>query len=113
MAVGLLRELAAEALADHERLDLELQGLLGCTSDTTIIRSLPSERTVLTAELAVELGKASRSRSAGALASNAVPAPRLKQSDKSRALRRFQGGKQDARIRLLPARLCHLRPAVS
>lgn len=95
MTARLIRELAAEALANRARLielDRELETLLKRHPDATLIRSLPGMGVVLTAELIAEAGNLSRFRSADALASAAGMAPVLRQSGKTRFLRRPAGG---------------------
>jgi transposase len=113
MTARLIRELAAEALASRARLielDRELEALLdrhpaasgGSVSggararrrgrDAALIRSLPGMGAVLTAELIAEAGNLSRFRSADALASAAGIAPVLRQSGRTRFLRRPTGG---------------------
>lgn len=95
MTARLIRELAAEALASRVRLieiDRELEGLLERHPDAALIRSLPGMGVVLTAELIAEAGNLSRFRSADALASAAGIAPVLRQSGRTRFLRRPNGG---------------------
>lgn len=95
MSARLIRELALEALTTRERLaslDRELQALLDGHPDAALIRSLPGMGAVLTAEFIAETGGVSRFRSADALAAAAGIAPVLKQSGKTRFLRRALGG---------------------
>jgi transposase len=95
MTARLIRELATEALANRARLielDRELEALLKRHPDAALIRSLPGMGVVLTAELIAEAGNLSRFRSADALASAAGMAPVLRQSGKTRFLRRPAGG---------------------
>ena len=95
MTARLIRELAAEALASRTRLielDRELEALLDRHPDAALIRSLPGMGVVLSAELIAEAGNLSRFRSADALASAAGMAPILRQSGRSRFLRRPNGG---------------------
>jgi transposase len=91
MTARLIRELAVEALAARARiaeLDRELEALLRRHPDAALIRSLPGMGAVLTAELIAEAGDLSRFRSADALASAAGIAPVLRQSGRTRFLRR-------------------------
>ena len=95
LTARLIRELAAEALATRTRLaelDRELEALLARHPDAALIRSLPGMGAVLTAELIAEAGNLSRFRSADALASAGGIAPVLRQSGKTRFLRRPAGG---------------------
>jgi len=95
MTARLIRELANEALASRTRLielDRELETLLQRHPDAALIRSLPGMGAVLTAELIAEAGNLARFRSADALASAAGMAPVLRQSGRTRFLRRPNGG---------------------
>jgi transposase len=95
VAARLIKELAAEALvtwAALERLDTQLEELLTRHPDAALIRSLPGMGAVLTAEFIAEAGKITRFRTPDSLASAAGLAPVLKQSGKSRSLRRPSGG---------------------
>ncbi len=95
MTARLIQELAAEALAARARiieLDRELEALLRSHPDGALIRSLPGMGAVLSAELIAEAGNLSRFRSADALASAAGMAPVLRQSGRTRFLRRPSGG---------------------
>lgn len=95
MAARLIKELAVEALATWaalERLDAELDQLLARHPDAALIRSLPGMGAVLTAEFIAEAGKITRFRTPDSLAAAAGLAPVLKQSGKSRSLRRPNGG---------------------
>lgn len=93
MTARLIRELAVEALASRLiELDRELEALLARHPDAALIRSLPGMGAVLTAELIAEAGNLARFRSADALASAAGMAPVLRQSGRSRFLRRPSGG---------------------
>ena len=73
-------------------LDRELLALLDRHPDAALIRSLPGMGVVLTAEFIAEAGDLSRFRSADALAAAAGIAPVLRQSGKTRFLRRPAGG---------------------
>ncbi|MDP9455985.1 MAG: transposase [Actinomycetota bacterium] len=111
VAAELLRELAAEALAVKERLarlDRDLEALLGRHPDAAIVRSLPGMGTVLTAEFIAEAGDVSRFRSADALASAAGLAPVLRQSGKSRVLRRLNGGNKALKRIFYQSAFCSL-----
>jgi transposase len=95
MTARLIRELAVEALAAKTRLaelDRELETFLQSHPDAALIRSLPGMGAVLTAELIAEAGNLSRFRSADALAAAAGIAPVIRQSGKTRFLRRPTGG---------------------
>jgi transposase len=95
LAARLIKELATEALTTRaalDRLDIELEQLLARHPDAALIRSLPGMGAVLTAEFIAEAGKISRFRSPDSLAAAAGLAPVLKQSGKSRSLRRPNGG---------------------
>ena len=94
----LVRELAAEALAVKERLgriDKQLEALVARHPDGALIRSLPGMGAILTAEFIATVGDLTRFRSADALAAAAGLAPVLRQSGRSRALRRAWGGDKD------------------
>jgi len=124
MTARLIRELATEALVSRARLverDRELEALLGRhhrplairlrssrwrshRRNAALIRSLPGRAVVPaksrsdlrnTAELIAEAGNLSRFRSADALASAAGMAPVLRQSGRTRFLRRPNGGNKD------------------
>jgi transposase len=91
LTADLVRELARDALAARTRLralDRQLGTLLDRHPDAALIRSLPGMGAVLAAELIGEVGDFTRFRSADALAAAAGLAPVLRQSGKSRALRR-------------------------
>jgi transposase len=95
VAADMVRELATEALAARARiahLDLELEALLRNHPDGALIQSLPGMGAILTAELIAAVGDIARFRSADAMAAAAGLAPVLRQSGKSRALRRAFGG---------------------
>ena len=111
VAAELLRELAAEALAVKERLarlDRDLEALLERHPDAAIVRSLPGMGTVLTAEFIAEAGDVSHFRSADALASAAGLAPVLRQSGKSRVLRRPNGGNKALKRVFYQSAFCSL-----
>jgi transposase len=111
MTARLIRELAAEALAARARLlalDRELETLLGRHPDAALIRSLPGMGAVLTAELIAEAGHLSRFRSSDALASAAGIAPVLRQSGKTRFLRRPSGGNKGLKRVFYQSAFCSL-----
>jgi transposase len=111
MTARLIRELATEALASRARLlelDRELEALLGRHPDAALIRSLPGMGVVLTAELIAEAGNLSRFRSADALASAAGMAPVLRQSGKTRFLRRPSGGNKSLKRVFYQSAFCSL-----
>lgn len=116
MSARLIKELALEALATRERLsslDRELQALLDHHPDAALIRSLPGMGAVLTAEFIAEAGKISRFRSADALAAAAGIAPVLKQSGKTRFLRRALGGNKGLKRVFYQSAFCSLSHPVS
>jgi transposase len=111
MTARLIRELAAEALTSRARLielDRELEALLERHPDAALIRSLPGMGAVLTAELIAEAGNLSRFRSADALASAAGMAPVLKQSGRTRFLRRPSGGNKGLKRVFYQSAFCSL-----
>ena len=111
MTARLIRELAAEALASRARLievDRDLAALLERHPDAALIRSLPGMGVVLTAELIAEAGNLSRFRSADALASAAGMAPVLKQSGRTRFLRRPSGGNKGLKRVFYQSAFCSL-----
>lgn len=111
MTARLVRELASEALACRARLielDHELESLLARHPDAALIRSLPGRGAVLTAELIAEAGNLARFRSADALAAAAGIAPVLRQSGKSRLLRRPAGGNKSLKRVFYQSAFCSL-----
>lgn len=111
MTARLIRELAAEALASRARLielDRELEALLQRHPDAALIRSLPGMGVVLSAELIAEAGNLSRFRSADALASAAGMAPVLRQSGRTRFLRRPTGGNKGLKRVFYQSAFCSL-----
>jgi transposase len=111
MSARLIRELAAEALAARARLialDRELLALLDRHPDAALIRSLPGMGVVLTAEFIAEAGDLSRFRSADALAAAAGIAPVLRQSGKTRFLRRPAGGNKALKRVFYQSAFCSL-----
>ena len=111
MTARLIRELATEALVNRIRLldlDRELEALLERHPDAALIRSLPGMGVVLTAELIAEAGNLSRFRSADALASAAGMAPVLRQSGRTRFLRRPSGGNKSLKRVFYQSAFCSL-----
>lgn len=91
----LVKDLAAEALAARamrDRIDADLEALLERHPDAALVRSLPGMGAVLTADFIACVGSARRFRSADALAAAAGLTPVLRQSGKSRTVRRATGG---------------------
>ena len=111
MTARLIRELAVEALASRTRLielDRELEALLARHPDAALIRSLPGMGAVLTAELIAEAGNLARFRSADALASAAGMVPALRQSGRTRFLRRPNGGNKRLKRVFYQSAFCSL-----
>jgi transposase len=111
MTARLIRELAVEALATKTRLaelDRELETLLQGHPDAALIRSLPGMGAVLTAELIAEAGNLARFRSADALAAAAGIAPVIRQSGKTRFLRRPTGGNKGLKRVFYQSAFCSL-----
>jgi transposase len=111
MTARLVRELAVEALASRTRLielDRELEAMLARHPDAALIRSLPGMGAVLTAELIAEAGNLARFRSADALASAAGIAPVLRQSGRTRFLRRPSGGNKGLKRVFYQSAFCSL-----
>lgn len=95
LTARLVKELAREALETVERiaaLDREIEDRLARHPDAALIRSLPGMGALLTAKFIAEAGCIDRFRSADALAAAAGLAPVLKQSGKTRWLKRPNGG---------------------
>lgn len=91
----IVRELAREALdarARIARLDRELEALLDAHPDGALIRSLPGMGAILAAEFVAAAGDVARFPSPDAMAAAAGLAPVLRQSGRSRAVRRAMGG---------------------
>jgi len=86
----------------------ELETLLQRHPDAALIRSLPGMGAVLTAELIAEAGSLSRFRSADALASAAGMAPVLRQSGRTRFLRRPNGGNKGLKRVFYQSPFCSL-----
>ena len=110
-AAELARELAVEALQARDRLarlDAELEELVAAHPDGALIRSLPGMGAVLTAEFIVEAGGATRFATADKLAAAAGLAPVLKQSGRSRTLRRALGGNKNLKRVFYQSAFCSL-----
>lgn len=91
----MVQELAREALAARNRLaalDRAIEARLARHPDAALIRSLPGMGATLTAEFIALTGRIDRFRSADGLAAAAGLAPVLRQSGKSRLLRRAYAG---------------------
>jgi transposase len=111
LAAGLVRELAAEALACRARvvqLDRDLAKLLERHPDAALVRSLPGMGAVLTAEFIAEAGSLARFGSADALAAAAGLAPVLRQSGKVRFQRRPVGGNKGLKRVFYQSAFCSL-----
>ena len=109
IAAELIRELATEASAAKIRIaaiDRELEALLAIHPDGALIRSLPGMGVVLAAEFLAHLGAIQRFHSADALAAAAGLAPVLRQSGRSRALRRATGGDRALKRALFQSAFC-------
>jgi len=110
-AAELVREMAAEALDARDRLarlDAELEGLVAAHPDGALIRTLPGMGAVLAAEFIAEAGGAARFPTADRLAAAAGLAPVLKQSGRSRALRRPLGGNKNLKRVFYQSAFCSL-----
>lgn len=95
MRARLVRELATEALAARDaldRIDRDIAAALDQHPDAALIRSLPGMGSVMTAEFIANVGDIRRFACADALAAAAGLTPVLRQSGKSRTLRRATGG---------------------
>ncbi len=91
----LVKETAAEALLARDRLaalDKRIQEALDRHPDGTLVASLPGMGPTLTAEFLAVAGDVSRFANGGRLAAAAGLAPVLKQSGKSRHLKRARSG---------------------
>ena len=109
IAAELIRELATEASAAKTRIaaiDRELEALLAVHPDGALIRSLPGMGVVLAAEFLAHLGTIQRFHSADALAAAAGLAPVLRQSGRSRTLRRATGGDRALKRALFQSAFC-------
>lgn len=95
VAAGLIRGLAAEALAGRDQLaalDKQIAEVLARHPDAALIRSLPGMGATLTAEFLAITGGTSRYPDGDRLAAAAGLAPVLKQSGKVRYLQRATAG---------------------
>ena len=95
VAAGLIRGLAAEALAGRGQLaviDKQIEQALARHPDAALIRSLPGMGATLTAELLAITGSTGRFADGDHLAAAAGLAPVLKQSGKVRYLQRATSG---------------------
>lgn len=105
----LVREAAADALLARARLaalDRELEALVAGHPKAALVRSLPGMGAVLTAELIACAGDLARFRSPAALAAAAGLAPVLRQSGRSRTLRRARRGDRDLKRILYQSAFC-------
>lgn len=106
----LVREAAADALLARARLaalDRELEALVAGHPQAALVRSLPGMGAVLTAELIACAGDLARFRSPAALAAAAAGlAPVLRQSGRSRTLRRARRGDRDLKRILYQSAFC-------
>lgn len=112
----LIQELATEALATVDRLNLldaELEERLARHPDAALIRSLPGMGALMTAEFIAEAGNIDRFRSPDALAAAAGLAPVLKQSGKTRWLKRPLGGNKGLKRVFYQSAFASLRSADS
>lgn len=110
-AAELARELAVEALQARDRLarlDAELEELVAAHPDGALIRSLPGMGAVLTAEFVAEAGGVARFATADKLAAAAGLAPVLKQSGRSRTLKRAVGGNKNLKRVFYQSAFCSL-----
>jgi transposase len=95
VAAGLIRAMAAEALAGRGQLaaiDKQIEAALARHPDAALIRSLPGMGAVLTAEFLAITGGTSRFPDGDRLAAAAGLAPVLRQSGKVRYLQRATAG---------------------
>lgn len=105
----LVREAAADALLARARLaalDRELEALVAGHPKAALVRSLPGMGAVLTAELIACAGDLARFRSPAALAAAAGLAPVLRQSGRSRTLRRARRGDRGLKRILYQSAFC-------
>lgn len=110
-AAELARELADEALTARERicrLEAELEELVAAHPDGALIRTLPGMGAVLTAEFIAEAGSIERFPTPDRLAAAAGLAPVLKQSGRSRTLRRALGGNKALKRVFYQSAFCSL-----
>lgn len=110
------RELAADALEARRRLadlDRELQEAVHAHPDGALILTLPGMGVTLTAEFLVEAGPLDRFRSPDALASAAGIAPVIRQSGRTRFLRRPSGGNKGLKRVFYQSAFCSLNQSDS
>lgn len=116
LVARLIKELAIESLETSQRLaliDAEIEQRLACHPDAPLIRSLPGMGALLTAEFIAEAGAIGRFKSAEALAAAAGLAPVLKQSGKTRWMRRPNGGNKGLKRVFYQSAFASLRCAES
>lgn len=110
-AARFCRELAADALQARRRLaqlDRQLQEAVHAHPDGALILTLPGMGVTLTAEFLVEAGPLERFRSPDALASAAGIAPVIRQSGKTRFIRRPSGGNKGLKRVFYQSAFCSL-----
>lgn len=116
LVASLIKEMAGEALVTINRMariDAEIEDRLASHPDATLIRSLPGMGALLTAEFIAEAGTIDRFHLADGLAAAAGLAPVLKQSGKSRWLRRPNGGNKGLKRVFYQSAFASLRSADS
>lgn len=112
VAAALCRQLAGEALLVRQQLveiDQQLAAWLAQHPDGSLICSLPGMGVVLACEFITKVGNPRRFESADALAANAGLAPVLRQSGKTRYLRRPLGGNKSLKRVFYQSAFCSLR----
>jgi transposase len=112
VAAALCRQLAGEALLVRQQLvqiDQQLAAWLAQHPDGSLICSLPGMGVVLACEFIAKVGNPRRFESADALAANAGLAPVLRQSGKTRYLRRPLGGNKSLKRVFYQSAFCALR----
>jgi transposase len=115
-AARFCRELAADALEARRRLadlDRQLQEAVHAHPDGALILTLPGMGVTLTAEFLVEAGPLERFRSPDALASAAGIAPVIRQSGRTRFLRRPSGGNKGLKRVFYQSAFCSLNQSDS
>jgi len=116
LSAQIIKDLANEALVAIDRIDaLEdaIEQRLAGHPDAALIRSLPGMGVVLTAEFIAEAGRIDRFKSSDALAAAAGLAPVLKQSGKSRWLKRANHGDKSLKRVFYQSAFASLRHADS
>jgi transposase len=116
VAADLVRELAAEITAAKHRLqtlDADLEEALGRHPDAALIRSLPGMGATLTAEFIAEAGNLSRFPTPDQLAAAAGLAPVLKQSGKTRYLKRATSANKTLKRVFFQSAFCSLNHPAS